>query len=296
MLNKSSRGFTLVELLVVIFVIAILTAILIPAVQSAREASRRTQCVNNLKQIGVAIGSHEGSHGRLPPGYLASQLKFVPAVGWSAFLLPDLDQAALYNTLNFQESLQFPMQMTARETSLSVFLCPSSGRSGPVRFGFTGWSIGGSDVAPSQYLGSSGFFDKAHLADDADGVFFHNSRVSVRDISDGTGTTLFVGERSRRLADAAWLGAIFVPVGTFCTDPAWPSSDCQPTSMLVLGWPDPPSAQLAGADGFFSDHPGVCNFLFGDGSVRPIKQTVSPQVFLSLSTRAGGEVVDNTQF
>ena len=130
-----SRGFTLIELLVVISIIAVLIALLLPAVQSAREAARRAQCVNNLKQIGVALFNYENSVGVFPPGYIDYQnnpiftpdLDMGPGWGWAAMLLPFLEQQPLYNAINFNLGTRHASNSTAVVTNLSVFQCPSDG-------------------------------------------------------------------------------------------------------------------------------------------------------------------------
>src|SRR5262249_16975616 len=117
-----------------------------------------------------------------------------------------------------------------------------------------------------------------------------------KEIRDGTSTTLFVGERSRNFADATWLGAIFIPSGRFCTDPGWSPQHCRSTALLTLALPTPPNEKQSGPGGFASQHGGGANFLFGDGTVRFLKETVTPQLFEALTTRAGSELVDTGQF
>ena len=138
---RPKEGFTLIELLVVISIIAVLIALLLPAVQSAREAARRAQCVNNLKQIGLALFNYESSIGAFPPGYIDYQnnpintpdLDMGPGWGWAAMLLPFLEQQPLYNSINFSLGITVvsnpatAANSTAVVTSLAVFQCPSDG-------------------------------------------------------------------------------------------------------------------------------------------------------------------------
>ena len=126
------RAFTLIELLVVIAIIAVLIALLLPAVQSAREAARRMQCVNNLKQIGLALFNYESANGAFPPGYIDYQnnpnytpdLDMGPGWGWAAMSLPFLEQQPLYNAINFSLGITNASNSTAVLTSLTVFLGP----------------------------------------------------------------------------------------------------------------------------------------------------------------------------
>ncbi len=136
-----AQGFTLIELLVVIAIIAVLIALLLPAVQSAREAARRAQCVNNLKQIGLGLFNYENAIGAFPPGYIDRQnnpiftpdLDMGPGWGWAAMLLPYVEQQPLYNSINFSLGITVTSNpataanSTAVVTSLGVFQCPSDG-------------------------------------------------------------------------------------------------------------------------------------------------------------------------
>ena len=308
---RRSRAFTLIELLVVIAIIGALIALLLPAVQSAREAARRAQCSNNLKQIGLAMHSYHASHDVFPPGYITGTQtpapdspETGPGWGWGTMLLNNLEQPALYNSVNFPLAITDPASQTARTVSLSVFLCPSStGAIGPITLrDAAGITLVG-DLSPGQYVASAGQLELDEFPAQNNGVFYRNSRVALRDISDGTGQTLMLGERSRNLCDATWVGAI--PSLVVCTNPAWRVRDCATSNVMVLAntgpWPDEPWVKVpnhkgAKADDYWSMHPGGCNFLFGDGSIRFVKESINPTVFSSLATRAGGEVVGADQF
>ena len=130
---RISRAFTLIELLVVIAIISVLIALLLPAVQAAREAARRTKCVNNLKQIGLAMHSYHATLDTFPPGYIsntqgnqANGQEIGPGWGWGAMLLNNLEQAPLFNSVNFSLLTSNPGSMTGRTVSLNVLLCPSN--------------------------------------------------------------------------------------------------------------------------------------------------------------------------
>ena len=126
---RFSRAFTLIELLVVIAIIGVLVALLLPAVQAAREAARRAQCVNNLKQIGLALHNYEGTHQTLPPGYVssfdASGTDLGPGWGWAAMMLPQIEQTTAYSAINFSLNVEVPANLTARLVVVGGFLCPS---------------------------------------------------------------------------------------------------------------------------------------------------------------------------
>jgi prepilin-type processing-associated H-X9-DG protein len=159
------------------------------------------------------------------------------------------------------------------------------------------------ELAPSQYVAVAGQLEPQEFPTQNNGVFYRNSRIGVRDIIDGTSSTLMVGERSQNVANATWVGMI--PGGLSCNNPRWPVQDCAASNVLVLGhtgpspdepWIDVPNNPRAGVNDFHSRHPGGCNFAFCDGSVRFIRATIQPQVFSDLATRAGGEVISDDAF
>jgi prepilin-type N-terminal cleavage/methylation domain-containing protein len=302
---RVARGFTLIELLVVIALVAMLIALLLPAVQAAREAARRTHCANNLKQIGLALHNYHGVHNVFPPGYTTGLGQGSPGApetgpgwGWAAQLLGQLDQGPIFNALNFNLPITDGGSATARQAVLATFLCPSSIGSGPfnpsIQFTITMdqvWHVTASvPLAAGQYVASAGPSTDNGIPAPGDGVFFRNSRIGLRDITDGSSQTLLVGERSREVADATWVGVM--PGIVVCPSLGWAIPDCAPASAAVLGTTGPKVGPLrVGAANFSSLHPGGSHFLLGDGSVRFLKTSIDTRVRAALATRAGGEVM-----
>jgi len=308
--SRFSRAFTLIELLVVIAIISVLIALLLPAVQAAREAARRAKCTNNLKQIGLAMHSYHATLDTFPPGYVSntrgnqsSGQETGPGWGWGAMLLNNLEQAPLFNSVNFSLLTSNSGSMTGRTVSLNVLLCPSNtGAKGPININDSSGNLLVGNLAPAQYVAVAGQWEPEDFPALNNGVFYRNSKNGLRDITDGSSMTLMVGERSQNVANATWVGMI--PFGQSCNNPSWPVHDCEASNVLILGhtgpspdeaWIDVPNYNKSGADDFHSRHPGGCNFLFCDGSVRFVKETINPQVFSFVATRSGGEVVSSDQ-
>ncbi|MCI0641190.1 MAG: DUF1559 domain-containing protein [Gemmataceae bacterium] len=267
-------AFTLIELLVVIAIIAILIGLLLPAVQKVREAAARTECRNNLKQIGLAMHMHHDTLRVFPPGYVSvvasDDSDLGPGWGWGAHLLPYLEQQNLHRQINFKLDIGDAANATTRVQHLKVFRCPSD--VAPEMFPTPGNNV---LVAHGHYVGVFGSNEIEDGPSNGNGVFFRNSRVRFADIIDGTSNTLFVGERSSNLALNTWTGAV---------------TGADEAPALVLGSADhTPNHAAAHAEDFWSRHPQGVNFLFGDGSVRNIGNSINPQVFSALATRKGGE-------
>jgi prepilin-type N-terminal cleavage/methylation domain-containing protein/prepilin-type processing-associated H-X9-DG protein len=305
------RGFNLIELLVVVAIIGSMLAYLLPAIQSAREAARRTQCMNNMKQLALALHNYEDMMTTFPPGYVSftednqpDGAEIGPGWGWASMTLCQWEQTRVFTGINFSLPTSDPMVAGIRGLQLNTFTCPSNGgRDRPFAVDDGSGHVIVSDLMPGQYIGVAGQLDPSAYPAENNGIFYRNSRVRVRDIVDGTSATLMLGERSQNVANATWVG--MVPGAMPCTNPTWPVQDCATSSSLVLGHTGPspddpgvvvPSAKTAGAGNFNSQHPGGSYFAFGDGSVRFIKDTVNPQAFSELATRDGGESISEDQF
>ncbi len=206
------RGFTLIELLVVIAIIAVLIALLLPAVQSAREAARRSQCVNNMKQIGLAIFNYESSRGCLPPGnygisyhnpYSANICDGSYPYGMTLFteILQFVEQSAQFNSINFQGDNNSIRNNTAFNAKISSYLCPSDLPADPVPSNYPGYSQGsyGANFGNTEVIATSNYPATDPYCGYAisDGPFGANYHFRLADITDGTSNTIFVGETSR---------------------------------------------------------------------------------------------------
>ncbi len=313
--GRGSRGFTLIELLVVIAIIAVLIALLLPAVQASREAARRCQCVNNLMQLGIAAKNYENAFESLPSGVVNPAGPIVDApkgyhFNWISQLLPYLDAKPVYRRLDFNKDLYLPENGTARSILMSSLLCPSA--TGAVRAGRTAPSppVGG-DPAQTNYAACHNDTETPIDAKN-NGVFYLNSRTRYEDIEDGTSQTIFFGEKSiddtelgwasgtrATLRNAGWIingvarGVVAPPVradeAEVEEDGAAPAKPKAAASNIGV-----PPAPVVG--GFGSRHPGGSNFGFGDGSVRFLKNTITPRVFQRLANRADGDLINSDQY
>jgi prepilin-type processing-associated H-X9-DG protein len=313
--------------LVVIAIIAVLSALLLPAVQAAREAARRVQCVNNLKQLGLALQNYHDAMLVLPPGYVAAspfkdgETDSAPGWSWASMILPQLEQSPLYASINFSLPVQASANVTAAQTNLPTFLCPSDQfqqPTFPVKDGF-GNTV--ATVAPISYAASAGDdpSDTAFGFDnlgDGRGLFFRNSAIRFAGITDGTSQTVMLQERAWGIAEGTWTGAIqggFIQRGPFNSCPG--SADATYLApCLVLAhchMINTNSDTDSGLDDSSSFHPEGANILFGDGSVHFVRSipndagvngdgstryTLTCLIFQALGTRAMGEVISSDSY
>jgi prepilin-type N-terminal cleavage/methylation domain-containing protein/prepilin-type processing-associated H-X9-DG protein len=240
--SGTRTAFTLIELLVVIAIIAVLTGLLLPAVQKVREAAARAQCANNLKQIGLALHAYHDTNQFFPPGYADGNASPTvtpdgdvgPGWGWASYLLPHLEQGNLYSRINFRVTVGAGVNTQVSQTPLAAFQCPSDPYQQPVPVYDSSFSSPIATVAHGNYVGCAGWLECFAAAtgsvvpgagDDGlggvygpggRGVFWRNSRTNVAAVADGMSNTVFAGERSGNHAPSTWTGA--VPGGR-C--PAW---------------------------------------------------------------------------
>lgn len=316
------RGFTLIELLVVISIIAVLVSLLLPAVQQAREAARRTQCRNNLKQLGLAIHNYHDAFGTFPIGNLyrgEPSGDYGPQVnassGWSmfAYILPYIDLANDYNRLNFSFPDRCDAAQKAMETAApgswpgniarSVFSCPSdpnSGRGYGKSSGTGAYLLAVNNNAVGSYLGVAGKTFNWDCGQGAlwggecsdtsgyEGLFFNNSRIRIQEITDGTSNTIAIGERGiDNTLSYGW---------PLCAAGYTPLYSGRRQHVLDTGAGffkrDPKGPQDGPQnDGFWSHHDGGAIFLISDGSVRFLSYNMNNDTYQALSSRRSGEVI-----
>jgi prepilin-type N-terminal cleavage/methylation domain-containing protein/prepilin-type processing-associated H-X9-DG protein len=259
--NKPPRhAFTLVELLVVIAIIGILVALLLPAVQAAREAARRMSCTNNLKQIGLALQNYHDVHKSFCPGHM-NDLNSGNRSGWawSIFLLPFIEEQPLHDVIDpnnrqFYELGNHATDWTILQTRIDGYRCPSdtTEEPNPSRSPFN------HNVGTSNYIACRGFFSTTGLGSNRNnGVLYGSSKTKFRDITDGSSNTIAVGERGADANAGNWCG------------PGGLGSGSNSTGSVRLKINHPTSTV-----GFTGLHPGGANFVFCDGSVHFLSETI----------------------
>jgi prepilin-type N-terminal cleavage/methylation domain-containing protein/prepilin-type processing-associated H-X9-DG protein len=306
MLSRRWRaGFTLIELLVVIAIIAILIGLFLPAVQRVREAASRIRCVNNLKQIGLACHGYHDAFKCFPPGYVASQnadpITTTPGWGWATFLLPYLEQGNLYRDMNLGVPVEHPLNASAGAVNVALYLCPSD-TGLPTQFPIAndaGQTL--AELAPSSYAATWGIGEITDVPGPKEGVFYRNSHVRLEDITDGSSNTTIIGDRAWSFTMAPWVGAVNRgivlpgPLNPWRGNPG--ATAPAPIFCLVHNNKiNPRDDSDGGLDDFSSWHPGGVNIVFADGSVHFLLNETDHAVFLALGTRAGGEVIDDSEY
>lgn len=270
-------GFTLIELLVVVAIIGLLVGLTLPAVQSAREASRRAGCLNNLKQAGIALHTYVTSVDAFPIGYVAWDTPpggFAPGWAWSTALLPQLEQGPAYQALNLNLPIDYAANDTVRTTVLNIYSCPSD--PGQETFAESSNLRGGQVVSAA--IGYA-----ANAADGSqagNGLFRRNKSVRPRDVRDGLSTTLAAGEHISDGSRYAWAGVLSDGRG-----------DVQ--ALVTVGTQ---GASSRSTSSFCGPHGGVIQFLMADGSARAIKTTINADIYHALATRNGREAVDQSAY
>ncbi len=311
-------GFTLVELLVVIAIIGALVALLLPAVQSAREAARRTSCLNNLKQLALAAQQHHNSAGRFPAGLVPAEPeagRFDDVTNLWISMFDHLEEGNLkgqWDDDDYRKNVGVGPEANAAQV-VWVLVCASDALSQPVNHlvldGDYAWMTG--IYGLSSYGGSGGtrsFGGSATPPPTEDGVFYIKSRIRMADITDGSAKTLLLGERSHEDAEYDRLTAEQDPVmGPLASWGAWAAAYNSNTAQadVLLSAAVPLNYRVPLGSGgqswtweenrlcaYGSDHPGGANFALADGSARFIANEISLEALQAFSTREGEEVVE----
>jgi prepilin-type N-terminal cleavage/methylation domain-containing protein len=313
-MSRTRPAFTLVELLVVIAIIGVLVALLLPAVQAAREAARRSNCTNNLSQLIIAVHNYEMAHGFYPPGTIDAKGPIVNAqIGyhhnWIIQTLPFMEERNTWNAIDKTLSVYHKKNAPAGAVAIRILGCPSS----------AAWNS-----ASSHYAAVHNDLEKPIDAKD-NGVFFLNSKIRYDDVTDGSSHTIFIGEKIPDAWDFFWMSGTRstlrnagtgVNAMTFATglprpggpaDPMPPPlPDAVPEIDNVEKPDDPTLPAEAGAaapqgaaaapgsplwvGGFGSQHPGGAIFAMGDGSTRFMSSTVGPPILSDLAHRNDGKL------
>lgn len=294
---KRRAAFTLIELIMVVSIIAVLISLLLPAVQSAREQARRTQCTNNMLQLGVALGNYASVHNVLPPGVVdvKGPILNLPKgyhFSWAVQILPFIEQNNVYRRFDFNHSVYHPSNSTAGSAVIATFHCPSNPSRGPI-----------------QYAGCHHHVD-APIDVNNRGVLYLNSRVSYDDITDGPAYTILLGEIEAGGPSLGWASgtrATLRNTGHRLNEPDYVfralgrtqfasagQSPSQPKELEQLV--DDGLLPIGYTGGFSSRHSHGANFLFCNGAVRFVKDSISVSVYEHLGCRNDGEIVSDDAF
>ncbi|QEG20945.1 DUF1559 domain-containing protein [Mariniblastus fucicola] len=295
------RGFTLVELLVVIAIIGILIGMLLPAVQQVREAARRIQCANNVRQLGLAVMNYESAHMHFPSGW-RTESEFLPLAepgwGWSAEILPFIESSNVHRQIDFRLAVDDHDHEDIIQSVIPVYLCPSDPAEDVQNMDVhideddhdhdfphddgdddDDHDHGGELLAGrSNYSGMFGSGELDEYLGSGNGAFFANSELPIARFTDGTSNTIIIGERTNEHGPISWVGLI-------------PELDA-PAARIVGAADHPLSDDHGHLEDFASHHPGGINVVLGDGSTHFVDRSISLEVYQALATRAGGEVAN----
>ena len=302
---QKRRGFTLIELLVVIAIIAILIALLLPAVQQAREAARRTECKNKMKQWGLGLHNYHDTHSVFPMGAMGrNNSSSNPAnnFGWHVMVLPYVDQAPLYNQFNFDlhynDTSGTPGNQSLRQQKFDLLHCASARTADEKPANAAeGWTVhyygvaGAKGPKPAPLSGNyshTGNTTTNHGGAVTNGILYRNSKTRMRDITDGATNTFLLGEISSRTQNSnsyrAW------PQGASSANGDFASYACKNIArgMGPAGYSSGSATLLFNDVRFGSNHEGGGHFLMSDGSVRFVSENINFDTYQAAASRDEG--------
>jgi len=300
-------GFTLVELLVVIAIIGVLVALLLPAVQAAREAARRSQCQNNFHQVGVALHNYHAAMNKFPPGDRADMAKSSHTPGWGAIILPYMEQNAIAQ-LGVSKALTSNM-WAAGAFEIPAYLCPSEPRETTWVECCSQMQLGATNAEDFRQSNMAAVSDSRSAFEthtwgrlDGNGVMVNMQEYGAKEVTDGLSNTMVVGETTNGMGTAgegggAWIGQMWI---------AWNLQDLHQGVNGPLSLPGGRDTTIDPFDGdggnrhteyfleagFSSFHIGGAHFLMADGSTRFVHQDSDQCLVESLATRAGDEIIN----
>lgn len=327
-MSRKSNGFTLVELLVVIAIIGVMVGLLLPAVQAAREAARRTQCVNNLKQLGLAIHMHHDAHKTVPVSARPVGLTPLPRIAAITHLLNYMEEGNVYEIFDLSKNWGDLDNRPAVNKPIAILSCPSTPE-GPTRLDglpeASPWvaEIGApTDYSPTVWVDkrliSAGLVDRTNnpngAANNEPGIMeYNNPSASFRNVTDGLTNTILLAESAGRpflYRNGRKVGSVLTQMrvngGGWCrpasdiivsglsadglTETGQCAVNCaNGTDIVEAGYPHPYHVTF-GTSQPYAFHPGIVNHAFGDGSVRGISDNIDIREYARLVTRAGGEL------
>ena len=340
-MHPGRKGFTLVELLVVIAVIGVLVALLLPAIQAARESARRTQCRSNLRQVGLAMLNFHDAKRRFPSAYETQPGGAMgtrnpetgdAGPGWTCLfqVLPYIEGSTAREAFDLKLPAWHVDNGQAALQIIPTYLCPSVSDQTASYVVKDSSDNALAEFSRANYVANAGHIAVWETPDEnltsiANGPLFRDSRLRMKDITDGTSHTVFMGEQTPFHSDSTWVA--IVPDSITCPTRWFPEAHCEPAApqINVHSGPDafhehdhehehdeeeeeeededhdhtpvahPPNDPHGYVDEMYSEHPGGCNVLFGDGSVRFISEDIDPMIWAAVSSRAGDEIVDEVQ-
>jgi prepilin-type processing-associated H-X9-DG protein len=288
----------MIELLVVLSILGLLIALLLPAVQAAREAARRVACSENLRQMGLALAAYHEALGSLPMGYVAwpnpDPQATAPGWGWAAMILPQLEQASVYASANISLPVEAPANLTTRQVALNTYICPSDRDSGVYTATRGDWSPIGEFFTNSYAASYGAGLEIDNFPEWGNGLFRRNLVIGIADIRDGTSSTIALGERGACLTKTPWAGIPNGAISTLAPDSPVAGYDATGRGAeLVVAHANTVIINNPGTapDDFYSPHIGGGNFLMADGSVRFLRSTINLDVYRALCTRDQGEIL-----